>query len=116
MYVVTNRIIIAKGNGPDLEQRFGPRGGVEREPGFNGFELWRCEPDPDAETGPETEREEYLVVTHWESEDYFKAWIRSESFREAHSNMRIDYIVGPGELKRYDVRLASSPLSKEPSA
>ena len=111
MYVVTNKIIIAKGNGADLEQRFGPRGGVEREPGFKGFELWRCDPDADGESDEDSEKEEYLVVTHWESEDYFKGWIKSESFREAHSNMRIDYIVGPGELKRYEVRLTSSPVS-----
>ena len=101
MYVVTNRISIAPGNGADLEERFGPRGGVENQPGFKGFELWKQNQDED--------HEDYLVVTHWESEEAFKGWIGSESFREAHANMRIDYIIGPGELNKYDVRLSSSP-------
>ena len=101
MYVVTNRISIAAGNGADLEGRFGRRGGVERQPGFKGFELWRQDQDAD--------HEDYLVVTHWESAEAFKGWIGSESFREAHANMRIDYIIGPGEISNYDVRLSSSP-------
>ena len=57
MYVVTNRISIAPGNGADLEERFGPRGGVENQPGFKGFELWK--------QTQEADHEEYLVVTHW---------------------------------------------------
>ena len=101
MFVATNRIKIARGNGADLEERFGPRGGVEQQPGFGGFELWRLD--------HEGEHEEYLVVTHWESEDAFKQWIGSESFREAHANMRLDYIIGAGESASYDVRLSSVP-------
>ena len=75
MYVVTNRISITPGNGADLEERFGPRGGVENQEGFMGFELWKQKQDED--------HEEYLVVTHWESEEAFKGWIGSESFRES---------------------------------
>ncbi len=101
MYVVTNRIKIASGNGADLEERFGPRGGVEKQLGFGGFQLWKLDHDEN--------HEEFLVVTHWESEDDFKKWIGSESFREAHSNMRMDYIIGGGEVSKYDVRLSSSP-------
>ena len=52
------------------------------------------------------------MVTQWESEDAFKQWIGSESFREAHSNMRMDYIIGGGEVSKYDVRLSSSPPGK----
>ena len=107
MYVATNRINISKGNGADLETRFGPRGGVELEPGFKSFELWKL----NFEAEHEADHEEYLVVTHWESENAFKQWIGSESFREAHANMRIDYIIGHGEVANYDVRLSSKPLS-----
>ena len=59
MYVATNRIKVAKPHGAELEERFGPRGGVEKQPGFLGFELWRSDKEMD--------HEEYLVVTHWES-------------------------------------------------
>ena len=79
MYVVTNRISISPGNGADLEERFGPRGGVENQPGFKGFELWKQNQNAD--------HEEYLVVTHVEAEEAFKGGICSESFWEAHANM-----------------------------
>ncbi len=103
MFVATNRIRISKGYGEDLEKRFGPRGGVEKEPGFLGFELWKLEKEED--------HEEYLVVTHWESEDAHVQWVRSESFQRAHAGMRLDYILGHGESANYDVRLESQPES-----
>lgn len=103
MFVATNRIRISKGYGEDLEKRFGPRGGVEKEPGFLGFELWKLDQEDD--------HEEYLVVTHWESEDAHVQWVGSESFQRAHAGMRLDYIVGHGESANYDVRLESQPES-----
>ena len=102
MYVATNRINIAKGNGADLETRFGPRGGVELEPGFKGFELWKL----NFEAEHEADHEEYLVVTHWESEEAHDQWTRSESFKQAHSGPPADFIMGHGEFSSYQVRLS----------
>ena len=101
MYVATNRIKIKKGHGPDLEQRFQEQGGVAREPGFLGFELWK--------SGNDAEEEEYLVVTHWESEDAHNQWVRSDSFKRAHSGPPADFISGHGEFSSYDVRLSTQP-------
>jgi heme-degrading monooxygenase HmoA len=61
MFVATNRLTIKAGFGQELEQHFGRRGGVEQQPGFLGFELWKREKDAD--------HEEYLVVTRWESKE-----------------------------------------------
>ena len=101
MFVATNRLRIAKSSGSELEERFRLGRGVEREPGFLGFELWKLE--------REAEHEEYLVVTHWESKETHAQWLQSEAFRRAHSGARADFILGPGEVSNYEVRLFSSP-------
>ena len=98
MYAVTNRIKVQKGHGSDLEEVFGKRGGVEKEPSFKSFELWRLD--------AEDEHEEYLVVTRWESKDDFKNWTKSDSFKEAHSGPPPTYIIG-GELSNFDVKISS---------
>ena len=99
MFVSTNRIRISKDHSDELEERFKPRGGVEQNPGCVDFELWKLNKDAD--------HEEYLVVTHGESEDAFKAWTRSDSFKEAHSRTPLEGIVGHGEINLYNVRLAT---------
>ena len=55
MFVSTNRLRTERGHGHKLEERFGKRGGVEKQAGFRGFELWKKETEGDYD--------EYLVVT-----------------------------------------------------
>mgnify|MGYP000666284915 FL=1 len=98
MFVGTNRIKIKKGYGNELEELFRSRGEVAREPGFVDFELWRQEGD--------SEHEEYLVVSRWESEEHHNQWLRSDSFKQAHSGPPTDYIMGHGEFSSYQIRLA----------
>ena len=98
MFVGTNRIKIKKGYGKELEELFRSRGEVAREPGFVDFELWRQEGD--------SEHEEYLVVSRWESEEHHNQWLRSDSFKQAHSGPPGDYIMGHGEFSSYQIRLA----------
>ena len=99
MYAVTNRIKVKTGHGPEMEEVFGKRGGVEKEPGFKSFELWKLEADDDHEV--------YLVVTRWGSKDDFKNWTKSDSFKRAHAGPTPDYIMG-GELANYEVKLSSA--------
>ena len=47
------------------------------------------------------------MVTRWESKDDFKNWTQSDSFKEAHSGAPPSYILGPGQLANYDVKLSS---------
>ena len=98
MFVGTNRIKIKKGYGKELEELFRSRGEVAREPGFVDFELWRQEGD--------SEHEEYLVVSRWESEEHHNQWLRSDSFKQAHSGPPTDYIMGHGEFSSYQIRFA----------
>lgn len=100
MFVATNRLKIKNGFGQELEQQFGRHSGVEQQPGFLEFELWRLD--------KETDHEEYLVVTHWESKEAHDDWTRSEAFRQAHSGPRPEFLIG-GEFSSYEVRLSSLP-------
>lgn len=96
MYVATNRIIVQKGHGPDLERRFAGEREVFGQTGFLRFELWRL---VEAE-----EHEEYLVVTHWRSREAHAAWQRSESFRRAHAGGRPGFVIASSPAG-YEVRL-----------
>lgn len=100
MFIATNCLKVKIGYGAELEKHFGRRGGVEQEPGFLGFELWRLDQAAD--------HEEYLVVTRWESKEAHHGWTRSEAFRQAHAGPRPDFLLG-GEFSSYEVRLSSSP-------
>lgn len=59
-----------------LEQRFANRAGeVEKTPGFESFELMR----------PTDGSDRYYVVTRWESEEAFQAWVDSREFQHGHA-------------------------------
>lgn len=100
MFVAVNHLIVKPGYGAEVERRFGARSGVERQPGFVRFELWRLRTQED--------HEEYLVVTHWESEEDHANWVKSEAFRRAHAGGRPDFFLG-SHLSFYDVRLSAGP-------
>ena len=100
MFVATNRLRIKNGFGQELEQQFGRHSGVEQQPGFLGFELWRLD--------KEAEHDEYLVVTHWESQEAHNSWTRSAAFRQAHSGPRSEFLIS-GEFSSYEVCLSSRP-------
>ena len=103
MFVATNRLTIKKGYGPDLEERFARQGRVAEASGFLGFELWKLLADG--------ETEEYVVVTHWESNEAHEAWAQSDAFRQAHSGGSADFMAGHPEFGTYDVRLEVKPAN-----
>ena len=75
--VKINAIEVPEGAGPELEARFAARAGaVERSPGFEGFQLLR----------PVEGESRYFVMTWWESEEAFQAWLGSQDFAKGHAN------------------------------
>jgi heme-degrading monooxygenase HmoA len=59
-----------------LEERFSSRAGeVDTTPGFESFELLR----------PTDDSDEYFVVTRWESDEAFQAWMDSRAFQQGHA-------------------------------
>lgn len=91
MFVVTNRIPVAKGREAEFEARFRDRAGlVDSCPGF----VWNRILRPvgrrlDRRTGKVEEVEEqgyYLIQTCWRFEEDFWNWTQSEAFRQAHAS------------------------------
>ncbi len=70
-----NAITVPEGSGDELAQRFAARAGaVDGQPGFEGFELMK----------PTDGRNVWLVVTRWQDQDSFDAWVSSQSFQHGH--------------------------------
>jgi heme-degrading monooxygenase HmoA len=47
---------------------------IDRLPGFRGMYVLR----------PQQEGDAYLVISHWDSEAHFRAWLQSPEFLEGH--------------------------------
>jgi heme oxygenase (mycobilin-producing) len=70
-----NAITVPPDSGDELARRFAARAGaVDRQDGFEGFELLK----------PADERTTWLVVTRWRDEAAFQAWRRSPAFGHGH--------------------------------
>lgn len=73
-----NAITVPSG-GEEMVRRFAARAGaVDHFDGFEGFEL----------LAPTDGRNVYLVVTRWQDEASYDAWIGSEDFKGAHREFR----------------------------
>ena len=93
--VKINAITVPRDRFEEFERRFASRAGrVSSAEGFEAFELLR----------PNDDREVCLVVTRWESEDAFQAWMKSADFSAGHAQHRTDGPVGTAsELWSFDV-------------
>ena len=85
--VKINAIEVPDGAGPELEKRFAHRAhAVENSPGFLGFQLLR----------PVKGESRYFVVTQWDSEESFQAWLDGPSedraFRRARPPGRVRFV------------------------
>lgn len=91
--VKINAIEVPEGAGPELEKRFAARKhAVDSQPGFLGFELLR----------PVSGDNRYFVVTHWESDEAFKAWAAGPAV-EAHAGERKNPVASGASLLEFEV-------------
>lgn len=73
--VKINAITVREGSGDELARRFAKRAGaVDDASGFEGFDLLQ----------PNDDRDTWLVVTRWEDEASFNAWVSSPAFAHGH--------------------------------
>ena len=76
--VQINMLTVPEGMGPELEKRFANRRrAVDGTPGFEGFDLLRP---------TEGDNERYMVLTRWESQEAFQAWLNSRDFQQGHAS------------------------------
>ena len=73
-YIAMNRFDVLEGKGPEFEEVWKNRETYLADvPGFVAFHLLRGEGSV------------YVSHSLWESEEAFRAWTESESFRKAHA-------------------------------
>ncbi len=99
MFVVANRIPVAPGWEERFKQRFAQRAGqVELRPGFVRMQVL----EPSGGDAP------HVVLTTWQSEAAFEAWVASEDFRAAHrGTLPKEAFAGPTVLERHQVVVAA---------
>ena len=91
--VKINAIEVPEGAGPELEKRFANRlHAVDGQPGFLSFELLR----------PVSGDNRYFVVTHWEDDESFQAWMNGPA-KEAHSGERARPVGTGSSLLEFEV-------------
>jgi heme-degrading monooxygenase HmoA len=91
--VKINAIEVPEGAGPELERRFANRlHAVDGQPGFLSFELLR----------PVSGDNRYFVVTHWEDDESFQAWMNGPA-KEAHSGGRSRPVGTGSSLLEFEV-------------
>lgn len=75
MFVAINYIACDDSYKERFEQLFASRAhAIDRMPGFKHMEVLK----------PSKNEDEYLIVSHWESEENFKSWTDSPEFLEGH--------------------------------
>ncbi|MFP4369580.1 MAG: antibiotic biosynthesis monooxygenase family protein [Candidatus Kapaibacterium sp.] len=74
-FVAINYISCEPGYQERFEELFATRAkAIDKMPGFRFMEVLK----------PEEDGADYLIMSHWDSEDQFTAWTKSEEFREGH--------------------------------
>ncbi len=101
--VKINAITVAPERRDEFARRFASRAGrVSGAPGFESFEL----------LVPNDDREVCLVVTQWQSEEAFQAWVRSADFAAGHAQHRSGGPVGSAsEVWSFDVLETEGPAA-----
>jgi len=101
MYVVTNRVPVTENYKTEFENRFKDRAGkINQLAGFIRMEVMR----------PVDESSPYLVMTVWENEAAFSAWIGSEDFKLAHQNPlpKEAYATEGGGMEKHEIFISAS--------
>ena len=101
--VKINAITVPRERFEEFADRFASRAGrVSSAAGFEAFELLR----------PNDERDVCLVLTRWESEEAFQAWVSSPDFRAGHSQHREGGPIGTSsEIWSFDVLELEGPAA-----
>lgn len=93
-FVAINYISCKEHYKPRFEELFASRkGAIDMMPGFVNMEVLKPKDGTD-----------YLIVSHWESEDNFKEWTKSQAFIEGHKR-------GFEDLRQAKERGEEAPMS-----
>ncbi len=109
MFIVINKLKVQPGMGDKLIERFTKSHGLEDSPGFIRFQLLQPVWAPG-----ELDRDVFLSMTEWESREAFEAWLKSDSFKQAHKGGDNTIFAGPPEAIAYEPAVSRLPDDKGP--
>ncbi|MCG3206685.1 MAG: Heme-degrading monooxygenase HmoB [Anaerolineae bacterium] len=99
MFVVMNRIAVNPDFARQFEERFRTRAGeVDKMKGFVRNQVLR----------PANPDDPYIVMTFWDSQADFEAWVNSDAFRKGHArsgSLPAEAFRGPSRLESFTVIL-----------
>ena len=102
MFVVMNRFPVKPEFADQFEARIRNRPGqVEKQPGFIRVQLLR----------PASVDDPYIVLTLWETQAHFEAWVNHPDFTRKHAGPRRlskDIFRGPNHVETFTVILDST--------
>ena len=88
MYVMMNRITVPEDDRPHFEKLFKTRArAVDKMPGFIRAQMLRPQ-----------KGSTYVIMTHWESEQSFLDWTRSDEFELGHKRAE-NFKDGDGKMR-----------------
>ena len=97
MYIVMNRIPVNPEYAQQFEDRFTKRAGmVDKMEGFIRNQVLR----------PKNPEDPYIVLTMWESESHFQAWVDSDAFKKGHArsgSLPKEAFAGRNKLEAFEV-------------
>jgi len=101
-YVVANRVFVKSGYSEQFEQRFKNRAGeIDKQEGFVRMEVLK----------PVSTDTPYVVLTYWQDESAFKAWVGSDDFKIAHQNpMPKEAFLEGGTMEQHEVVVSASSV------
>jgi heme oxygenase (staphylobilin-producing) len=107
MIAIFNRLPVKDGASGEIVERFAAsRGSVQGFPGFVSMEVLSS---TDGEEG-----EEVLVITRWQSQEDFDAWVASPEFKQAHGRGGASELMrGHPRMSTYEVAVERGPASAE---
>jgi heme-degrading monooxygenase HmoA len=94
LVIVMNVVHVEKERQEEFERHFlGRDSRLTEAEGFAGFDLLRRDRDG-----------EYVVLTRWESNEAFQAWLKSDLFKEAHRHTEGgNSAASDSEVRMYEV-------------
>ncbi len=99
MFIVMNRIPVNPEYKAQFEERFANRAReVDKMPGFGRNQVLR----------PANPEDPYIVLTEWQSQTDFEAWVNSEAFQKGHAKsgtLPREAFLGQSKLETFEVIL-----------
>lgn len=96
MFVAISKFVVRNGMSGDVQAAFRARPHqVDQAEGFIRMEV----------LNPQENRDEFWLITHWQSREHFTRWHRSHEYRDSHKGIPkgLKLVRGATEIRYFDL-------------